>query len=148
MEAASIQSTPPSGPSAPTPQVAPRTLADFDQFLSLFVAQLRNQDPLNPVQGEEFLAQSAQFSSVEQLVKLTDLMEQMASQSGTTTAATAAALIGREVDAVVSDGEGAEVAVSGRVVEVTHGPSGALTLGLEDGTQVAYGAVRKISGSS
>ncbi len=38
-----------------------------DDFLRLLVAQLRNQDPLNPTKGEDFAAQLAQFSSLEQL---------------------------------------------------------------------------------
>jgi flagellar basal-body rod modification protein FlgD len=41
-----------------------------DQFLSMLVAQLRNQDPMSPMQGTEFAAQLAQFSSLEQLIQL------------------------------------------------------------------------------
>lgn len=39
-----------------------------DTFLQLLVAQLRHQDPLNPADGTEFLAQLAQFSSLEQMI--------------------------------------------------------------------------------
>lgn len=39
-----------------------------DTFLQLLVAQLRNQDPLNPADGTQFLAQLAQFSSLEQMI--------------------------------------------------------------------------------
>ena len=38
-----------------------------DQFLTLLVAQLQHQDPLNPLDGTDFTAQLAQFSSLEQL---------------------------------------------------------------------------------
>jgi hypothetical protein len=41
-----------------------------DEFLKLLVAQLQNQDPLNPLQGDEFVAQLATFSSLEQLVSI------------------------------------------------------------------------------
>lgn len=40
------------------------------EFLQLLVAQLRYQDPLNPQQGQEFVAQLAQFSTVEQLISI------------------------------------------------------------------------------
>ena len=38
-----------------------------EEFLTLLVTQLKNQDPMNPLQGTEFTAQLAQFSSLEQL---------------------------------------------------------------------------------
>ncbi len=43
-----------------------------DAFLQLLVTQLKNQDPLEPIQNEEFLAQLATFSSLEQLEELND----------------------------------------------------------------------------
>ena len=43
--------------------------ANFDTFLSLLTAQLRNQDPLEPVNSTDFVAQLAQFSAVEQQVQ-------------------------------------------------------------------------------
>jgi flagellar basal-body rod modification protein FlgD len=41
-----------------------------DEFLQLLVAQLKNQDPIEPVKNEAFLAQLATFSSLEQLVSI------------------------------------------------------------------------------
>src|SRR6478609_2496013 len=41
-----------------------------DQFLRILVTQLRNQDPMQPMQDKEFIAQMAQFTSVEQLVNI------------------------------------------------------------------------------
>lgn len=43
-----------------------------DEFLQLLVAQLRNQDPLSPMEPEQFAAQLAQFSQVEQLIELNE----------------------------------------------------------------------------
>ncbi|MBC7928815.1 MAG: hypothetical protein H7039_24490 [Bryobacteraceae bacterium] len=45
-----------------------------DQFLQLLVAQVKNQDPLNPTDGVQFLTQLAQFSQLEQMIGVrTDL---------------------------------------------------------------------------
>jgi flagellar basal-body rod modification protein FlgD len=46
-----------------------------DAFLKMFMAQLQHQDPLNPMEGTEFTAQIAQFSSLEQLYNVNDNLE-------------------------------------------------------------------------
>jgi flagellar basal-body rod modification protein FlgD len=53
-----------------------------DQFLSLLVTELKNQDPLEPLQNSEFIAQLATFSSLE---KLTDIDSILKSKLGVTT---------------------------------------------------------------
>lgn len=46
-----------------------------EAFLSLLTAQLKHQDPLNPMDNTEFVAQLSQFSSLEQLYNLNDTMD-------------------------------------------------------------------------
>ncbi len=48
---------------------------DFETFLSLLTAQMRNQDPLKPMESTEFVSQLANFSAVEQQVKTNDALE-------------------------------------------------------------------------
>ncbi len=48
---------------------------DKDAFLRLLVTQLQNQDPLNPMEDREFIAQMAQFSSLEQIQNLNKTFE-------------------------------------------------------------------------
>jgi flagellar basal-body rod modification protein FlgD len=43
-------------------------LANEQTFLQLFVSQLKNQDPLNPADGTQFVSQLAQFSQLEQMI--------------------------------------------------------------------------------
>ena len=50
---------------------------DKDAFLRLLTTQLANQDPLNPIEDREFIAQLAQFSSLEQMQNLNKNMESM-----------------------------------------------------------------------
>src|SRR3954454_20115419 len=52
-----------------------------EAFLKLLVAQLKNQDPLNPQQNYEFVAQLAQFSSLEQSVGINTRLDQLAQQN-------------------------------------------------------------------
>ncbi len=72
-----------------------------DTFLQLMVAQLRNQDPMNPQDSAEFLAQTAQFTSLEKL-------QQVAEQTGQALAAQmafgASGLAGRTVSYLGADG--------------------------------------------
>ena len=48
------------------------------QFLTLLVAQLKNQDPMNPVDNQDFIAQLATFSSLEQLISINEGIENLA----------------------------------------------------------------------
>lgn len=68
-----------------------------DQFLELMVAQLENQDPLSPAENGDFLAQLAQFSSVEGIDNLNSTMESMSSALTSSLTVQAASLVGRSV---------------------------------------------------
>ncbi|MFC1538586.1 flagellar hook assembly protein FlgD [Candidatus Latescibacterota bacterium] len=52
-----------------------------DDFLTLLIAQLRNQDPLNPASNTEFIAQLAQFSSLEQMTLMNGNLEKSLSSN-------------------------------------------------------------------
>jgi flagellar basal-body rod modification protein FlgD len=68
-----------------------------EDFLTLLVAQLQNQDPLNPSDPTEFTAQLAQFSSLEQLFNLNDSMTNMATANANAARFTTLNTIGKEV---------------------------------------------------
>jgi flagellar basal-body rod modification protein FlgD len=50
------------------------SLATRDTFLKLLIAQIRNQNPLSPTDGTQFVSQLAQFSSLEQNVEIRDTL--------------------------------------------------------------------------
>jgi len=68
-----------------------------EDFLTLLVAQLQNQDPLNPDDPTEFTAQLAQFSSLEQLYNLNESMAGLTTAQANSEKLSALSLIGKEV---------------------------------------------------
>ena len=60
--------TPTVDPSAAATATASKDIANKDTFLQLLIAQLKNQDPLKPQDGAEFVTQLAQFSNLEQVI--------------------------------------------------------------------------------
>jgi len=54
-----------------------------DQFMKLLIAQMQNQDPMNPMDGSQMAAQLAQFSSLEQLQEINNTLTGQTSSQGT-----------------------------------------------------------------
>jgi flagellar basal-body rod modification protein FlgD len=67
-----------------------------EAFLKLLVAQLKNQDPLNPQENHEFVAQLAQFSSLEQTVGINARLDQLALQNQGLQNSQVVSLVGKE----------------------------------------------------
>ena len=70
-----------------------------NDFLNLLIAQLQNQDPLNPTESTEFTAQLAQFSALEQLNNINDNLENMELFQASMTNSQAVSYIGKEITA-------------------------------------------------
>ncbi|MFO7541407.1 MAG: flagellar hook assembly protein FlgD [Thiobacillus sp.] len=68
-----------------------------DRFLSLLVAQMKNQDPLNPLDNAQVTSQMAQLSTVQGIEKMNSSLQEMAASLGINQMAQAANLIGRGV---------------------------------------------------
>jgi len=78
--------------------LAAGNLADnFDTFLRLLTQQLQNQDPLNPMDSQEFVTQLVQFSSVEQQIAQTRSLDALLAMQSASAAMSAAGYVGREV---------------------------------------------------
>lgn len=70
-----------------------------DAFLHLLIVQLQNQDPLNPVENQEFIAQLATFNSLDQLININAKLDTMQAEQRRLGQLEATALIGKEVRA-------------------------------------------------
>ena len=130
---------PPTAVNAPTTgattQTATPELGQGD-FLKLLVAQLQYQNPMQPVDSSQFMAQTAQFSMVE---KLTDMATQTGALVAGEAAQRAAGLLGRQVTFTDADGKPSTGIVTGTKLG-SDGPTLILadksTIGLSDVTQV------------
>ena len=87
-----------------TVQKAPKNELGKEDFLKLLVAQLTHQDPTNPMNDTEFVAQLATYSSLEQQMTMNKNLETLIMQQSMTTAAGATALIGSIVSFTDEDG--------------------------------------------
>lgn len=102
-----------------TPAVSTTAIGeDFDTFLQLLTAQIKNQDPLAPLDSTQFVEQLATFSSLEQQVETNNTLGSIASMIGDLHSALANEWLGQEV-AVSSK----HVAYEGKPVEFEVNPA-------------------------
>ncbi len=92
---------------------APKQELGRDDFLKILITQLQNQDPTAPMEDKEFIAQMAQFSSLEQMTNISDEFRKL---SSLVNSGHASQLVGRTVE--VQQGESV---VEGVVEQVTTG---------------------------
>lgn len=121
--------TPADGSKTQTPSAIS---SDFETFLKMLTAQIQNQDPLNPMQSQDFAVQLATFSGVEQQVRTNDLLQGLGAQMGLSGLSQMASWVGMEARAA------APVQFDGSPVELTPDPA--------DGTDAAQLVVRNAAG--
>jgi flagellar basal-body rod modification protein FlgD len=80
-----------------TTTASTKNMIGKDEFLKMLIAQLKHQDPLNPMDGTAFTAQLAQFSSLEQLQNINTQLTSFTRQQQSLGNTQAVNLIGREV---------------------------------------------------
>lgn len=87
-----------------------------EEFFEMLIAQLKYQDPLNPMDGTDFTAQLAQFSSLEQLSNMNTSLETVAANQLVSNQVNAVTLIGKNVaaqgDVIETDGTTASIVYS------------------------------------
>jgi flagellar basal-body rod modification protein FlgD len=101
------------------------TTVDYQSFLKLLVAQMKNQDPTSPMESTDYVAQLATFSQVEQSVKVNSKLDQLLQSSQLSQASS---IIGRTVTS-------ADGTLSGKVSEVRLFSDGIIAV-LENGKEI------------
>ncbi|MCL2352574.1 MAG: flagellar hook capping protein [Firmicutes bacterium] len=108
-------------------------ILDKDAFLSLLITQLKYQDPMNPMEDTQFVAQMAQFASLEQMQNMN---KSMSLSQGF-------ALIGRHVSGSFKDGAGPASEVSG-VAQGVSVKNGEVYVNV-NGSEVPIGSITDVS---
>ncbi|MCA0027844.1 MULTISPECIES: flagellar hook assembly protein FlgD [unclassified Mesorhizobium] len=109
-------------------QQTSKTAVDYQSFLKLLIAEMKNQDPTKPMDSTQYVAQLATFSQVEQSVQTNTKLDQIMQSSALSQAD---ALIGRSITS--ADGN-----TTGTVASVRLASSGLIAV-LDNGTEIAVG---------
>ena len=132
METAQIENTTTTQAVSDTQNVFGDQFIGKDGFLKLLITQLQNQDPLDPMKNEEFAAQLAQFSSLEQMQNLNQSFNQMMDLNKVSSTAsligkevtyqdqTDGSLVSGQVDRVIIKPDGTYFAISGKEISSEH----------------------------
>ncbi len=119
-----------------------------DDFLKILMTQLQNQDPMNPMQDKDFIAQMATFSSLEQMTNMSKTMEKFVSAHNGDLLLKYSSMIGKEVEwgYKTTDSEGNELKKSGiGIIKSIKQKGTDIELELEDGTKVYTDEIISVS---
>lgn len=124
-----------------------------DAFLQLLITQLQNQDPTNPMDDREFIAQMAQFSSLEQMQNMTKAMESLLASQQQTQLMSYTTFVGKEVKwhevtekldeagkPIINEGTG--------IIESLKFVEGDVVFVLADGKEISPGNISAILGGA
>ena len=114
---------------------------DLDQFLQLMIAELQNQDPLNPLDNSEILQQISQIREIGATNQLSDTLRNV--QIGQNLS-TASALIGKEVQALTDGAENIQGLVERVSIEVNNETQSRELRVLVNGERVRLENVREV----
>lgn len=122
-----------------------------DAFLQILITQLQNQDPTSPMDDKEFIAQMAQFSSLEQMQNMTTAMENLLSSQQQTQMMSYTGFIGKEVkwheitEEVDKEGEPVITEGTGVIAELKF-VDGDPIFKLADGKEISPGNISSVLG--
>jgi flagellar basal-body rod modification protein FlgD len=128
MEISTVSPTAGLNQSATTSADAAAASLDYDAFLRLLIAQMKNQDPTKPMDSAQFMSQLASFSNVEQGIKMNQKLDSLMTSLALSQVD---GIVGRTI--VSADGT-----VVGTVAALHVVTGGAVAL-LEDGREVPLG---------
>jgi len=131
-------STNSTGSTSSTGATSSRNGVDYNTFLQLLIAEMKNQDPTNPTDTSQYMSQFAQLSTVEQAMQTNTKLDSLLSSQSLSQAD---GLIGKTVSFTDSTG----ATFTSKVASISINSNGSVAT-LQDGTKVAVGPGLTISG--
>lgn len=116
-----------------------------DEFMKLLVAQLQNQDPLNPMEDRDFIAQMTTFSSLEQLMNMSKSIDALLQSQLVSPVIQYSHMIGKEVTYQTEDKETGEKNITNSKVVSVSQKDGWAILELENGDKIYADSILKVS---
>lgn len=122
---------------------------DKDAFMKILITQLQNQDPTSPMEDREFIAQMAQFSTLEQMTNMNNSLQRFVDSQAQNQMLSYSQFIGKEVtwQSMEESGEENQESTieqgSGKVTSIQI-KNGSVTLTLEDGTILDPASISEI----
>lgn len=115
-----------------------------DEFIKILMTQLQNQDPLNPMEDRDFIAQMATFSSLEQMMNMASSIDLLVQNQLVSPVIQYSHMIGKEVSYESIDKDGKKEIITSSVVAVSHKDGWAI-LELENGEKVYADSILQVS---
>ncbi len=128
MEISTVNPSPPPAATQTSSTDANTASIDYNAFLRLLIAQMKNQDPTKPMDSSQFMAQLASFSNVEQGIKMNQKLDSLMTSLALTQVD---GVVGRTI--VSADGS-----VAGKVAALRVVSGGSVAV-LEDGREITLG---------
>ncbi|USK71647.1 flagellar hook assembly protein FlgD [Peribacillus asahii] len=124
-----------------------------DDFLKLLITQLQNQDPSSPMDNSQFIAQMAQFSTLEQMVNIGSKIDDLVAMKQQESLLNYSSFVGKEVTwHAVEESEGSEAEPTIKegtgVIQSIQFKNDTVTFILEDGTKLEPGNISQINNTT
>lgn len=120
-----------------------------DDFLKILITQLQNQDPANPMDDREFIAQMAQFSSLEQMTNMNTAIQNFVSLQSSQNLVQHSELIGKQVkwkrEVEIDEYRSKTEYVDNVVTAVKLETDGQLRIQLDDGRWISHEQLVQVS---
>lgn len=124
---------------------APSSELGKDEFIKILMTQLQNQDPLNPMEDRDFIAQMATFSSLEQMMNMASSIDTLVQNQLVSPVIQYSHMIGKEVTYESIDEETNEKMIVTSVVNAVSSQEGWAILELENGQKVFADGILKVN---